>query len=73
MTIFGEWSFKEMINVKRGPSNLVSLLKEEIKRVTLRLCLGRGINYVKTYQEGCHLQAKDEASGETEPAFIFDL
>ena len=38
MTIFGEWSFKEMINVKRGPSNLVSLLKEEIKR---HLLLGR--------------------------------
>ena len=62
-----------MIKVKWGPSNSVSSLKGEIKTVTLEVCLGRGITYMKMYQEGCHLQAKEEASGETKPAFIFDL
>ena len=64
MAIFGERSFKEMIKVKWGPSNSVSLLKEEIKTVTLRVCLGREINYVKTYQEAANCKPRKRPRGE---------
>ena len=63
MTIFGERNFKEMMKVKWGPSNSVSLLKEEIKTVTLRVCLDRGINYVKTYQEAANCKPRKRPQG----------